>query len=272
MRTIKLSVVALFCLLSLLAISNNFIPALIVTGQTVDAALTAPTDVIASDNSYSNKVGITWDAVRGATTYSVLRNTVNDTASAISLGTTVAGSFFDTTAVTGQTYFYWVRAENGNTVSNLSAPDQGTRANGTIAGPVQPLNPPVAPAGNPVTATKAFLGKTLFWDEQLSSTRTVACGTCHFSTKGGSDIRAIINNARSTNPGADGLFGTADDVYASPGVVSNNSDGTFNLSPVYGFREQVTGRKSRSYIDAAYSDSLFWDGRATQVFPACELR
>src|SRR5262249_17239028 len=26
------------------------------------------------------------------------------------------------------------------------------------------------------------------------------------------------------------------------------------------------GRKSRSYVDAGYSNSLFWDGRATQVF------
>ncbi len=266
MRTIKLSVAAIFCLLSLLAFANNFIPSFTVAGQTVDATLPTPMDVIASDSTYSTKVGITWDAVRGATSYRIFRNTVNDFASATSLGTTAANSFFDTTGVAGQTYFYWVRAENGSVVSSPSAPDQGTRAKGTIAGPVPPLNPPPAPAGNPVTAAKAFLGKTLFWDEQLSSTRTVSCGTCHFSTKGGSDIRAIVGNPRSTNPGADGLFGTADDVFASPGVPANNSDGTFNLSAVYGFREQVTGRKSRSYIDAGYSDSLFWDGRATQVF------
>jgi cytochrome c peroxidase len=62
------------------------------------------------------------------------------------------------------------------------------------------------------------------------------------------------------------VFDTADDVFASPGVVSNNSDGSYSFSAVYGFREQVTGRKSRSYIDAGYSNSLFWDGRATQVF------
>ncbi|MGZ8846383.1 MAG: cytochrome c peroxidase, partial [Pyrinomonadaceae bacterium] len=47
---------------------------------------------------------------------------------------------------------------------------------------------------------------------------------------------------------------------------SNNADGTYSLSPTYGFREQVTGRKSRSYIDAGFSNSLFWDGRATQTF------
>jgi cytochrome c peroxidase len=49
-------------------------------------------------------------------------------------------------------------------------------------------------------------------------------------------------------------------------VVSNNSDGTFSWSALYGFREQVTGRRARSYINAGYSTALFWDGRATQVF------
>jgi cytochrome c peroxidase len=49
-------------------------------------------------------------------------------------------------------------------------------------------------------------------------------------------------------------------------VISNNADGTYGLSPVYGFHEQVTGRKSRSYIDAGFSPVLFWDGRASGTF------
>ena len=40
--------------------------------------------------------------------------------------------------------------------------------------------PPVpVPAENPITEPKRVLGKILFWDEQLSSDNTVACGTCH---------------------------------------------------------------------------------------------
>src|SRR2546427_2743481 len=263
MRTIKISIISLLCLIAL-AFANRFSPSFTATGQVT--TLSAPTNVTASDNAYATKVEIEWEAIRGATLYRIFRNTANDSASAIAVGTTTQGSFFDTTVAIGQTYFYWVRAENGSNLSSLSSPDQGTRASGIINGPIQPLNPPPAPLGNPVTAVKAYLGKTLFWDEQLSSTRTVACGTCHFAANGGSDSRAIIGSARSTNPGADGLFGTPDDVFASPGVISNNADGTYNLSAVYGFREQVTGRKSRSYIDAGYSNSLFWDGRATQVF------
>src|SRR5437773_11388289 len=45
--------------------------------------------------------------------------------------------------------------------------------------PLTPLPPPPQPAGNPVTTPKVNLGKALFWDEQLSSSRTVACGSCH---------------------------------------------------------------------------------------------
>jgi cytochrome c peroxidase len=264
MRSIKLSIIGVLFVTAVLVFANRLFPSFSTSGQ--GSSLTAPTNVVASDSSYVTKVGISWDTVRGATLYRVFRNAANDTASATVVGTTADGTLFDATAPAGQTFFYWVRAENGTVLSGLSAPDQGTRATGNIVGPIQPLNPPPAPPGNPVTATKASLGKALFWDEQLSSTRTVACGTCHFASNGGSDSRAIVGNSRSRNPGADGVFNTADDVFASPGVISNNSDGTYSLSPVYGLREQVTGRKSRSYIDAGFSNSLFWDGRATQTF------
>ena len=266
MRTLRLSVVCLFMVPVLLVLVHNFLPGFVAAGQT-SAPLGAPTNVSASDNAYATKVEVSWDAVEGASVYRVFRNATNDSSTATSLGTTAAASFFDTTATPGQTFFYWVRAENGATVSALSQPDQGTRAvalnNG---GPVPPLNPPPEPAGNPVTAAKAALGKALFWDEQLSSTRTVSCGTCHHAANGGSDPRTAVGSTRSRNPGADGVFNTADDVFGSPGVTANNADGTFSLSPTYGFNEQVTGRKARSYIDAGYSNTLFWDGRASATF------
>jgi cytochrome c peroxidase len=264
MRSIKVSIVCLLSLVALSLVGHKFFSGFTASGQS--AGLSAPTNVTATDNAYSTKVAVEWDAIRGATLYRIFRNTVNDPNSAVVLGTTVQAIFFDTTSVAAQNNFYWVRAENGNILSSLSQPDQGVRASGNIIGPIAPLNPPIAPQGNPVTAAKTYLGKVLFWDEQLSSTRTVACGTCHFAKNGGSDSRAIVESLRSQNPGADSVFDTADDVFASPGVISNNSDGTYNRSATYGFREQVTGRKSRSYIDAGYSNSLFWDGRATATF------
>src|SRR5262245_36049266 len=62
-----------------------------------------------------------------------------------------------------------------------------------------PLQPPPFPPENPITQPKTILGKILFWDEQVSSHDTVACGTCHRAGAGGSDPRVGIN------PGPDHL-------------------------------------------------------------------
>jgi cytochrome c peroxidase len=129
--------------------------------------------------------------------------------------------------------------------------------------PLQPLAPPVAPAGNPVTTDKTQLGKVLFWDEQLSSTRTVACGTCHQPAAGGSDPRSTPS---TLHPGPDGVFGNGDDIVGSPGVISTDERGLQQLADFFGISEQVTGRYSPSVINSAYPPDLFWDGRATGTF------
>src|SRR6266480_4378029 len=111
MRTIKVTIVSLLCLIAVLAIADRFSATFTASSQAT--TLSAPTNVTASDNAYATKVDIEWEAIRGATLYRVFRNTSNDSGSAIALGTTIQGSFFDTTAAAGPTYFYWVRAENG---------------------------------------------------------------------------------------------------------------------------------------------------------------
>jgi cytochrome c peroxidase len=141
----------------------------------------------------------------------------------------------------------------------LSSP---TLAQGPGPGGPGPLQPPPAPPGNPVTAAKTDLGMALFWDEQLSSTRSVACGTCHIPSAGGSDPRSIAGSFASINPGADQVFGTADDVVGSPGVPRSRPNGQYNLDAIFGVKPQVTGRKTPSAIGVGYSPSLFWDGRA----------
>ncbi len=132
--------------------------------------------------------------------------------------------------------------------------------------PAPPLGPPPVPAGNPVTPAKTFLGMALFWDEQLSSTRTVACGSCHQGGGGGSDPRSVRGSTRATHPGLDGIAGTPDDVTGSPGVPLARASGDYEHAAFFGMREQVTGRLSPSHINAAYAPSLFWDGRATALF------
>ncbi len=132
----------------------------------------------------------------------------------------------------------------------------------TAQGP-GPLPPPPVPPGNPITTAKVNLGKALFWDEQMSSTNTTACGSCHVFEHGGSDPRTSSANP---NPGADGLFGGADDVFGSPGVPRTDATGAYVLSTIYRLRTQVTGRKSPSVINAAYVPTTFWDGRANPTF------
>jgi cytochrome c peroxidase len=122
--------------------------------------------------------------------------------------------------------------------------------------------PPTDPAGNPTTPQKALLGKALFWDEQLSASRTVACGTCHVFGHGGGDPRSV----NVTHPGRDGVFGTADDIHGSSGVVRQDVAGVYSPSALFGIRPQSTGRRAPSPINAAYEFSLFWDGRAGNSF------
>ena len=104
-----------------------------------------------------------------------------------------------------------------------------------------PLQSPPVPAGNPVTPAKTVLGKILFWEEQMSSSNRVACGTCHKSEIGGGD------NRRAPHPGLDGVAGNADDTFGSPGVINSRVDNTYQPDTNFGLQEQVTGRASPSF-------------------------
>jgi cytochrome c peroxidase len=126
--------------------------------------------------------------------------------------------------------------------------------------------PPPPPAGNPITQSKVLLGKALFWDEQLSSSRTMACGSCHVAARGGSDPRSSPGAPGNRNPGFDHLFGTPDDVIGSPGVSRQLAGGDYELDASFRLQPQVTPRKAPSFINTAYFPLLFWDGRATGTF------
>jgi cytochrome c peroxidase len=128
----------------------------------------------------------------------------------------------------------------------------------SIAVPVRPAAaavPPVpVPAANPVTEDKRVLGKILFWDEQLSSDDSVACGTCHRPAYGGADPRA------GRHTGTD--KGTIDDVHGSPGIVSLDRTGKPNSDSIFADRPQVTPRLAPSNFGALWAPELGWDGRA----------
>ncbi|HUQ51815.1 MAG TPA: cytochrome c peroxidase [Gammaproteobacteria bacterium] len=115
--------------------------------------------------------------------------------------------------------------------------------------------PPVpVPVENPITEPKRVLGKILFWDEQLSSDGSVACGTCHRPGAGGGDPRS------GRHPGID--KGTIDDVLGSPGIVALDHDGKPRPNALFGAGPQITPRLSPANFTALWADALFWDGRA----------
>lgn len=132
--------------------------------------------------------------------------------------------------------------------------------------PLPPLGTPAIPAANPQTAAKIALGQALFWDEQLSVTGTVACGTCHMPRAGGNEPRTALANAASVHPGGDGVFGTADDIVGSMGVPNHDASGVYQRSALFGMAPQVGNRQSQSAINAAFPTTLFWDGRAASAF------
>ena len=124
-----------------------------------------------------------------------------------------------------------------------------------------PYPEPPYPAENPHTDEKALLGKILFWEEQLSGDDSVACGSCHRGSAGGSDPRSATEAAWL--PGNDAMHGTADDLRGSPGIVPCGPEGRL------GEAVQVTTRKAPSYLDAMFARRLFWDGRAECASDEC---
>jgi M6 family metalloprotease-like protein len=97
-----------------------------------------PTNVSASDGTYTDRVEIRWSASLGATSYKVYRSRSNDPgATKVLLGTTTDTFFNDTTGVPKRTYHYWVKASNANRTSKLSAYDKGYRSDGS---PLIPTN------------------------------------------------------------------------------------------------------------------------------------
>ncbi|HEX6811728.1 MAG TPA: cytochrome c peroxidase [Planctomycetota bacterium] len=121
--------------------------------------------------------------------------------------------------------------------------------------------PPVSPPGNPQTAQKELLGMALFFEEQLSSTSTVACATCHDLARGGIDTRTVD----AVNPGLDGLLGTADDQNGSPGVGTILWNGSMLATPAHGFGPSITKRRAPTVVNSGYHTHLLYDGSKTSL-------
>jgi hypothetical protein len=113
--------------------SGNFMPETALGTFTVnisEALPAIPTNVSASDNTFTDKVQVTWTESAGATGYEVWRNTSNNSATATMISSidVVGSSYDDTTATAGTTYWYWVKAKNSGGTSGFSVVDTGMSA------------------------------------------------------------------------------------------------------------------------------------------------
>ncbi len=96
---------------------------------------------------------------------------------------------------------------------------------GDYTAPPLGLDPVRIPRDNPQTPAKIALGKQLFFDPRLSSDGTVSCASCHLPELGWSN----------------------------------------GLSFAFGVRGQRGTRSAPTVLNAAYADTLFWDGRARSL-------
>ena len=124
---------------------------------------------------------------------------------------------------------------------------------------IKPQDPPPGnpAATDPSTDPRVLLGHILFFEEQVSATRTVSCATCHLPEAGGTDPRLQIFNSGSPSvaPGE-----------GSAGVIRNEESGNYVESGIFGLAPQGTSRKAPSFLTGSVFKELFWDGRAAEAF------
>jgi beta-glucanase (GH16 family) len=81
----------------------------------------APTGVSATNGATTTDIVVSWNAVSGANSYQVWRNTSASTTSATDINPDETGTSFDDVGVTvGTTYFYWVVTSDGSGNSAFS--------------------------------------------------------------------------------------------------------------------------------------------------------
>jgi cytochrome c peroxidase len=88
--------------------------------------------------------------------------------------------------------------------TNNQPPDNPDNTNGDVTYKlgIVPTELPAmnVPETNPTTAAKIELGRHLFYDKRMSTTRQISCGTCHTPSKGFADNTAV-------SPGVQGRVG-----------------------------------------------------------------
>lgn len=116
------STVYTYSVMSVGALGDGLISA---TNTGFRGSLAVPTNVVASNGVYTDKVLLTWSAAPGASSYKILRGDSLTTLSEIA--STTATSYADLTAVAGTTYTYVVQSISSVGASAQSNPVTGMR-------------------------------------------------------------------------------------------------------------------------------------------------
>jgi hypothetical protein len=87
--------------------------------------LTPPTNITATDGTYTDKVRVTWSASSGATEYKIYRNTTDNNMTSSQIGTSTSSPYDDTSADNDTSYYYWVKAHATLGDSDFSNADTG---------------------------------------------------------------------------------------------------------------------------------------------------
>ena len=93
-------------------------------GGTMPVTPSPPTNVAASDGTYSTKITISWSASSGATSYEIYRAT-SSSGSKTNIDTASSTNYSDSAISCPNTYYYWIKAKNSSGTSDFSASDSG---------------------------------------------------------------------------------------------------------------------------------------------------
>ena len=97
-----------------------------VANGTDPCCVNPPTNILASDGTYTSKIQVSWSSAGGATGYEVWRFTNSNSSLATPIAHGLASSPYDDTNVTvGLVYFYWLKATNASGASALSSSNSG---------------------------------------------------------------------------------------------------------------------------------------------------
>ena len=188
--------------------------------------LSPPTEVQATDGTYTDKVRITWNSVSGASYYRVYRATSSGGSKTPLVSWQSSTTYDDTSATPGQTYYYFVKAatnSSGYRESDYSSYDQGSCSVSTA-----PPQATTSDASN-ITSTSVQL------NGNLDSTGGLDCLVWFEHGKTTSYGISTVKKPKSTTGPFDEVINSLDanEVYHFRACASNSKGTVFGIDKIF---------------------------------------